>query len=65
VAQQQVETLPLNERNYQSLSVLMTGVVKMQAGHALGPGGFGASNTMSINGMGISAHITRWMACGI
>ncbi|MBI1791445.1 MAG: carboxypeptidase regulatory-like domain-containing protein [Acidobacteria bacterium] len=54
VAQQQVETLPLNGRNYQSLSVLMPGVVNTQAGRALGTGGFATSNSISINGMGLS-----------
>ena len=40
VAQQQVETLPLNGRNYQSLSALMPGVVNMNVGNSAehGPG---------------------------
>ena len=54
VTQEQVETLPLNGRNYQSLSALMPGVVNLQVGNssAEGQGGFNTSNLMSINGMG-------------
>lgn len=57
VAQQQVETLPLNGRNYQSLSALMPGVVNLGVGSAQGEGGFGTSNTISINGMGTSGTL--------
>ncbi len=57
VAQQQVETLPLNGRNYQSLSALMPGVVNTGQGSAQGQGGFGTGNTMSINGMGLSGTL--------
>jgi hypothetical protein len=57
VAQQQVETLPLNGRNYQSLSALMPGVVNTAQGTAQGQGGFGTANTMSINGMGLSGTL--------
>ncbi|MDQ2777484.1 MAG: carboxypeptidase-like regulatory domain-containing protein [Acidobacteriota bacterium] len=57
VAQQQVEELPLNGRNYQSLSALMPGVVNLGAGSAGGQGGFNTSNTMSINGMGTSGTL--------
>jgi hypothetical protein len=52
VGQRQAETLPLNGRNYQSLSALMPGVLNTQQGTALGSGGHGTSNAMSINGMG-------------
>ena len=52
VGQSQTETLPLNGRNYQSLAALMPGVTNTQAGVALGTGGHGTSNAMSINGMG-------------
>ena len=38
VGQQQVETLPLNGRNYQSLSALMPGVVNTAAGQCTRPG---------------------------
>ena len=57
VAQQQVETLPLNGRNYQSLSALMPGVLNTAQGTAQGQGGFGTGNTMSINGMGLSGTL--------
>ncbi len=57
VEQQQVETLPLNGRNYQSLSALMPGVVNTAQGSAQGQGGFGTGNTMSINGMGLSGTL--------
>lgn len=57
VAQQQVETLPLNGRNYQSLSALMPGVLNTGQGSAQGQGGFATGNTMSINGMGLSGTL--------
>ncbi|HMD87185.1 MAG TPA: carboxypeptidase regulatory-like domain-containing protein [Terriglobia bacterium] len=52
-----VETLPLNGRNYQSLSALMPGVTNLAPGVSEGPGGFLTSNTMSINGMGASGTL--------
>ncbi len=59
VAQQQVETLPLNGRNYQSLSALMPGVVNINVGNSsgTGQGGFNTGNSMSINGMGTSGTL--------
>jgi len=57
VAAAQVETLPLNGRNYQSLSALMPGVTNLNPGVSEGPGGFLTSNTMSINGMGASGTL--------
>lgn len=51
----QTAILPLNGRNYQSLAALMPGVLNMNAGVALGTGGHGTSNAMSINGMGSNA----------
>ena len=59
VAQQQVDTLPLNGRNYQSLSALMPGVTNLNVGNssATGQGGFNTSNSMSINGMGTSGTL--------
>ena len=57
VGQQQVVELPLNGRNYQSLSALMPGVVNLGTGTTQGQGGFNTSNTMSINGMGVSGTL--------
>jgi hypothetical protein len=54
---QQVSTLPLNGRNYSSLSALMPGVTNMTPAVAQGQGGFLTSNTMSINGMGQSGTL--------
>lgn len=54
VSQKQVETLPLNGRNYQSLSALMPGVTNTSPGQSLNTGGFITSNVMSINGMGLA-----------
>ena len=54
VSQKQVETLPLNGRNYQSLSALMPGVTNTAPGQSLNQGGFITNNVMSINGMGVS-----------
>jgi hypothetical protein len=57
VSQVQVETLPLNGRNYQSLSALMPGVLNTAQGNSQGQGGFGTGNTMSINGMGLAGTL--------
>jgi hypothetical protein len=57
VEQQQVERLPLNGRNYQSLSALMPGVLNTSQGVAAGQGGFATNNSMSINGMGLSGTL--------
>jgi hypothetical protein len=54
VSEQQVVTLPLNGRNYQSLSALMPGVTNLASGTSLNQGGFLQGNVMSINGMGES-----------
>jgi hypothetical protein len=54
VSERQVSTLPLNGRNYQSLSALMPGVVNVSPGQSLNQGGFITSNVMSVNGMGTS-----------
>lgn len=57
VAEKQIEELPLNGRNYQSLSALMPGVLNTAVGSSQGQGGFNTSNTMSINGMGTGATL--------
>ena len=54
VSQEQAATLPINGRNYQSLSALMPGVTNTSAGKSQGQGGFLTSNTMSVNGMSTS-----------
>jgi Carboxypeptidase regulatory-like domain/TonB-dependent Receptor Plug Domain len=52
VSATQVATLPLNGRNYQSLSFLMPGVTNLSPDTALNQGGFLTNNTVSVNGMG-------------
>lgn len=54
VSGQQTSTLPLNGRNYQSLSALMPGVVNQNAGSALGTGGYATSNVMVVGGLPVS-----------
>jgi hypothetical protein len=54
VSEEQAATLPLNGRNFQSMSALMPGVTNTTAGTSLGQGGFLTSNAMSINGMSVS-----------
>jgi len=63
VSQKQVSTLPLNGRNYQSLSALMPGVTNTAPDTALNQGGFLTSNVMSVNGMGING--TQYYLDGI
>ena len=59
VAEQQVEELPLNGRNYQALSALMPGVVNVNVGNSggQGQGGFNTGNSMSINGQGLDGTL--------
>ena len=54
VSGRQAATLPLNGRNYQSLSALMPGVTNTSPDTALNQGGFLTNNVMSVNGMGHS-----------
>src|SRR6516225_1605683 len=54
VSSRQAATLPLNGRNYQSLSALMPGVTNTSPDTALNQGGFLTGNVMSVNGMGLS-----------
>ena len=51
VSQQEVETLPLNGRNFQSLSALMPGVTNTAPDTAQVQGGFLQVNTMSVGGL--------------
>jgi Carboxypeptidase regulatory-like domain len=63
VSEHQVVTLPINGRNYQSLSALMPGVTNTSPDTALNQGGFLTSNVMSANGMGIAS--TQYFLDGI
>jgi hypothetical protein len=51
VSGEQTSQLPLNGRNYQTLSALMPGVVNQSAGSALGTGGYTTSNVMVVGGL--------------
>jgi Carboxypeptidase regulatory-like domain len=51
VSGEQTSQLPLNGRNYQTLSALMPGVVNQSAGTALGTGGYTTSNVMVVGGL--------------
>jgi hypothetical protein len=48
VSEKQVSTLPLNGRNYQSLSALMPGVTNTAPGQSVNPGGFITTNVLSV-----------------
>jgi Carboxypeptidase regulatory-like domain len=63
VNEQQVSTLPLNGRNYQSLSFLMPGVTNTSPDTALAQGGFLTNNVISVNGGGIEG--TQYYLDGI
>ena len=47
----QVNTLPINGRNYQGLATLMPGAQNTSAGTALTSGGRSTTNVLSVNGM--------------
>lgn len=53
VPQQQVEMLPLNGRNFQSLSALMPGVTNLSPDTSQVQGGFLQTNTMSVGGLAL------------
>lgn len=57
VAGAQAAALPINGRNFQSLSALMPGVTNLQPGVGFGQGSDEQSNAMSINGMGPSGSL--------
>lgn len=52
LSEHQLATLPMNGRNYQTLSALMPGAVNTSPDTQMGQGGFSTSNVMSVNGMG-------------
>ena len=52
VSSREVRTLPLNGRNFESLSTLMPGVTNIAPDTAQVQGGFIQTNIMSVNGMG-------------
>lgn len=54
----QVQTLPLNGRNFESLAAVMPGVVNMSPGRAQTDGSLSETNSMSINGMSASGNLT-------
>jgi hypothetical protein len=54
VSSKEVATLPLNGRNFQSLSALMPGVTNVAPDTAQVQGGFIQLNTMALNGMGVT-----------
>ncbi len=54
VSAQQVATLPLNGRNYQSLAALMPGVTQLAPDTGLGLGGGLTQNVVSVNGMSLT-----------
>jgi len=57
ISGEQAATLPLNGRNYQSLSALMPGVVNTSPDTALNQGGRTTRNVISVNGLGNSATL--------
>jgi hypothetical protein len=63
VSGEQVGLLPLNGRNFQSLSALMPGVTNTAPDTAQVQGGFLQTNTMSVNGMGTNG--TQYYVDGI
>jgi len=54
IAGEEVSSLPMNGRNYQSVAGLMPGVVNTSQGSALTTGGRSTNSSLSINGMAVS-----------
>jgi Carboxypeptidase regulatory-like domain len=54
LSREQVATLPMNGRNYQTLAALMPGAVNTAPDTQMGQGGFSTNNVLSANGMGLS-----------
>ena len=54
LSHEQVSTLPMNGRNYQTLAALMPGAVNTVPDSQMGQGGFSTNNVLSANGMGLS-----------
>jgi hypothetical protein len=54
ISSDQVSSLPMNGRNYQSLAGLLPGVTNLQSGSAMTTGGRSTSSQLSVNGMATS-----------
>ncbi len=54
ISADQVSTLPMNGRNYQSLAGLLPGVTNLQQGSAMTTGGRSTSSQLSVNGMAVA-----------
>jgi hypothetical protein len=57
VSSTQADELPLDGRNFSTLSMLMPGITNVTPDTALGQGGLNTSNVMSVNGTGISGSM--------
>ncbi|MGA2987680.1 MAG: TonB-dependent receptor [Terriglobia bacterium] len=57
ISTEEVYTLPLNGRNFQTLGALMPGVINLTPDSALGQGNFQGTVAMSINGMGSAGSV--------
>jgi hypothetical protein len=57
ISSEEVYTLPLNGRNFQTLGALIPGVINMAPDSALGQGNFQGTVAMSVNGMGNAGSV--------